>query len=92
MGTIYHRNPRMDQVDIAIYKATLLAKARRKVAEAERKKGDPLEKSEVEAIVREEWRRWENLLSPKETTGEKYERSEEKFESPELLRQLMERR
>ena len=91
MGTIYHRNPRMEQVDIAIYRATLLAKTKRKVAEAERK-GTPLEKSEVEAIVREEWQRWENLLSPKETTGEEYERSEEKFESPDLLRQLMERR
>ena len=92
MGTIYHRNPRMEQVDNAIYRATLLAKTRRKVAEAERKRGKALEKSEVEAIVREEWRRWENLLSPKETTGEEYERFEEKFESPDLLRQLMERR
>jgi len=92
MGTIYHRNPRMEQVDISIYRATLLAKARRKVAEAERKRGEPLEKSEVEAIVKEEWRRWENLLSPRETTEEEYERSEEKFESPDLLRKLMERR
>ncbi len=82
----------MEQVDIAIYRATLLAKTRRKVAEAERKKGGPLEKSEVEAIVREEGRRWENLLSLEETTAEEYERSEEKFESPELLRKLMERR
>ncbi len=51
-----------------------------------------MEKSEVEAMVREEWRRWENLFSPKETTDEEYERFEEKFESPDLLRQLMERR
>jgi len=91
MGTIYHRNPRMEQVDIAIYRATLLAKTRRKAAEAVRK-GTPLEKSEVEAIVREEWRRWENLLSPKETTGEESEWPEEKFESPDLLRKLVEKR
>ena len=81
----------MEQVDIAIYRATLLAKTKRKVAEAEGK-GAPLEKSEVEAIVSEEWRRWEKLLSPKETTGEEYEKFEEKFESPDLLRKLVERR
>lgn len=96
MGTIYHRNPRMEQVDIAIYRATLLAKARRRVTEAEIKRGEALEKGEVEAIVREEWRRWENLVSPEETTAEEFvgdgERRGQKLESPELLRKLMERR
>ena len=44
----------MRKANSAIYRATLLARVRRKVAEAG---GKSLETSEVEAIVREEWRK-----------------------------------
>lgn len=92
MGTIYNRNPRMEQVDMAMYRATLLAKTRRKIAEAEGKRGETLERSEVEAIVREAWHKWENLLNPEENTGEEFERRGHEIEAPDFLRRIMERR
>ena len=68
----------MEQVDIAIYRATLLASVRRKVAESG---GKSLRKGEIEAIVRAEWQRMAKALG-----------SGEESESPDFVRKLVEGR
>lgn len=55
----------LDEINTRIYRDMLLAKVRRRVAEAQEEKGHALNEEEVAAITREEWEKmtqWRKLL------------------------------